>query len=702
MTYGEEMRFPRSSHRAASRGTRFAGLAVVAASFAIAAAGCGTSRRAADDTLAEPVGPRDPFDPASAAVIWPGASDALLLSEPLRASSGTFAVSWTGEFEGEPMPAGRFGRPRAGSPVVVWFARGKRAAWRATFAPVPVEDGDRTRLAASVEITVRPLSPGQGRARLVATVSPDSAFPVPATDEATPVALAWRRSAAGVPPALGPASSAGATSTLVASATSARPARWRFLVAGSPRVAGRLGALAHRSHATLAAEVERAWSLTLATSASLTTGDPALEQAVDEALLVLVGCTERDGGRLRAVGNPFHYRDTWIRDAARQVSALSQWGLAEPAHAIAADLLAFQSEAGDLMSQPGQLDGTGQAMWAQRELYSRDGPHAPPDSVLRALARAWRWCEAERALVRQLAPAFAGLMPPADPRDNELATGYLFGTDAWTLAGYRAAASLLEQGGEHATAESLRVASAAYAAEISTRVARGRGAVPACWSGPARDWGNFAALVPTGALSPAEAGRAGLLSRLHPEGAQAGLARYGAPDSVHLYLGSDLAVDALLMGRAELWRAALRSTLGARTATGGMPEIFCSTTHGYGWNLPPHTAAAAALLTLIRQALVFDALGDTLRLSLGTLPEWWVAGTNLKRAPTRWGVVDLSFRQEGDTARWDWTPVPVPVEVTLPPGMHVAANPGGGQVKGAHRLLVPSGTGHLEVTCARD
>src|SRR5262249_6210817 len=146
------------------------------------------------------------------------------------------------------------------------------------------------------------------------------------------------------------------------------------------------------------------------------------------------------------------------------------------------------------------------------------------DSVVRALARAWRWCERERALVREHAPAFAGLMPPADPRDNELAAGYLFGTDAWTLAGYRAAAPLLAGAGLHDAARSLRRSVDYSAAALHAGLARGRGAVPACWNGPARDWGNLSALMPTGAVSVAEASRAQLLDAI-TAGPAAGLAR---------------------------------------------------------------------------------------------------------------------------------------------------------------------------------
>src|SRR5262249_36867510 len=137
-----------------------------------------------------------------------------------------------------------------------------------------------------------------------------------------------------------------------------------------------------------------------------------------------------------------------------------------------------------------------------------------------------------------------------------------------------------------------------------------------------------------------------------------GLASYGTRDTVHLYLGSDLAVSALLLGRAELWRATLDAPLGAQTGAGGSPERFFWATRSFGANLPPHATSAAALLVLIRQGLVFDAFPDTLRLTLGTRPEWWDAGSTLDGARTRWGRVSLRFRRDHDHVAWDWTPVP--------------------------------------------
>src|SRR5262249_61807014 len=107
-----------------------------------------------------------------------------------------------------------------------------------------------------------------------------------------------------------------------------------------------------------------------------------------------------------------------------------------------------------------------------------------------------------------------------------------------------------------------------------------------------------------------------------------------------------------------------------------------------------------ALLVLIRQGLVFDAFPDTLRLTLGTRPEWWDAGSTLDGARTRWGRVSLRFRRDHDHVAWDWTPVPVWTLLALPPGAHRVARAPDDLAGGDTQVLVPPGRGHVEVACA--
>ena len=102
----------------------------------------------------------------------------------------------------------------------------------------------------------------------------------------------------------------------------------------------------------------------------------------------------------------------------------------------------------------------------------------------------------------------------------------------------------------------------------------------------------------------------------------------------------------------------------------------------------------------MRNCLVFDE-GDTLRLTLGARTSWW-RGARLARAPTRWGNLDLEFRQEGAAAEWRWTPVPVWSVLTLPPGARMSGAPAPPLKAGASdgEVVAPPGTRSARVTLA--
>jgi hypothetical protein len=108
-----------------------------------------------------------------------------------------------------------------------------------------------------------------------------------------------------------------------------------------------------------------------------------------------------------------------------------------------------------------------------------------------------------------------------------------------------------------------------------------------------------------------------------------------------------------------------------RSASGGAAECFVGSTRDFGKNFPPHTTAAAAFLSLVRNALVYDD-ADTLALTLGARSRWW-AGTVVRAAPTRWGLLHLDFARSGDVATWRWSAVPVWTLLALPPGTHAAS-----------------------------
>jgi hypothetical protein len=180
----------------------------------------------------------------------------------------------------------------------------------------------------------------------------------------------------------------------------------------------------------------------------------------------------------------------------------------------------------------------------------------------------------------------------------------------------------------------------------------------------------------------------------------AGLGHYRNPDAAHSYVGADLGTWAMLAGERAMADSVLDACLAWRSASGGAAEIFSRSRRDFGVNYPPHPTAAAAWIALVRNGLLYDD-SDTLQLTLGARARWW-QGTRVRGAPTRWGLVDLTFRREAAVAHWRWTPVPVWTALTLPPSTRLGGPLPEGFVRGARRdvVLVPPGRSEAHLAVA--
>jgi hypothetical protein len=272
----------------------------------------------------------------------------------------------------------------------------------------------------------------------------------------------------------------------------------------------------------------------------------------------------------------------------------------------------------------------------------------------------------------------------------------LVGSDAWAIAGYRAVARLARLAGDGALEQAVRSALDDYLKTFEAALEQtGHPDVPPSWQGPGRDWGNLVSGYPTGALPLDHPRLDALTARLWPDGPS--LVAYAASDSLHTYLGTDLAQRLLLVGRATPARTYLERLLASSSSTLGQAEIFSAPDGGFGRNLPPHATAAAMLVDLLRNMLVCD-VRDTLEIALGADAAWW-GGTRIEHAPTRFGVIDLALGRLTDGAlHAAWTPVPVPARLRVPDGWDAVAV----RQRGARRvddrwILCEPGTGAVTI-----
>ena len=648
----------------------------------------------------------DAFARPSAALLWPGLSRSFLVTPGGALENGLWRVRFdlaagaAGSLMAAPPPAHIASEDRW-LPVVRWnrIANDVRGEFEAVAFPARSARDSVLAVAMRVRIVNRANAPRE--VRLSAALVPAAGtLMFVATEGETPASPVLRWSGGALRDSCCGWSDLSCRDSLAGASWSLAPGESRearFVMMSAPIAGYDAAAISRTSHAQCVDNVRRYWSAQVERGARLELHDPEAEAAYRAAQVVLLACREQRADQWLPIGNPFQYRDLWIRDSARLIEALAVSGHTPEALQLASGIAELQWRQGAYLSQRGQLDGTGQAMWAfeQAALRMRPGPE------LTALARhalaACGWYEAQRDLGRQAGWPLARLMPFADPRDGELATAPLVGNDLWALAGYRSAARVCGAAGMPADSERVERQRAAYLADVLAALSHASSSdVPPCWIGAGRDWGNLVAAWPSQVLAPGDPRCARLARRLWARAGGAGVLCYGTDDSLQTYVGADLGVWAMLDDRPRSADSVLSAVLRWRNGNGAGAEIFSRSHRDFGLNLPPHPTSAAALVTLMRDALIFDD-ADTLLLTLSPRDAWW-KGARVSRAPTRWGDLDLTFEHAGDHARWAWTPVPVWTRLRVPPGTALAGAPVPPLTSfGPHFVLAPPGTHSADV-----
>jgi hypothetical protein len=470
---------------------------------------------------------------------------------------------------------------------------------------------------------------------------------------------------------------------------------WRVILPVYPAPKRVLEQRARVPHEVQAQRVRTYWMREMERGATFDLPDSQVCEATRAARVTLLSLRERRGMDWVPIGGPFHYRGIWLRDGVRAMQALSLWGYTAEARSMASSFLLFQWPHGPFLSQTGQLDGTGQALWVFDQVAMRPAPAPGSARFARAALRGWRALERQRVNDAS-APGsgFPGLLPVTDPHDNEYVRAQLVGNDAWAIAGYRATVRLLRACSMPEEADSVERSLRGYEAAFGRALAQaGRPDIPPSWQGPGEDWGNLVVGYPCMVLPAANEHLEAVARRYWAKSGGAGLGYFALFDAYHSYVGADLGTWALLAGERAAADSVLDAMMAWRSASGGSAETFSRSTHDFGTNFPPHPTTAAAILALVRNALIFDE-GPDLMLTLGAREGWW-RGTRIQRAPTRWGLINLSFRRVGNRAEWTWTPVPVWTALTLPPATILDGPLPGSYRSGARPdiVLVPPGVG---------
>jgi hypothetical protein len=420
--------------------------------------------------------------------------------------------------------------------------------------------------------------------------------------------------------------------------------------------------------------------------------------------------------------NRLQYQAFWIRDAAIETEALDLAGL----HAAAAQNLsfidAFQQPDGLFISQAGQYDEWGQALWALAQHAELSQNPAYAAAQLGRIGAAIGWLSAASAADP------LGLLPASNPDDNELAYGHITGDEVWAAAGLRsaiAAAELAQRAGNAtATPAGQSADAAATPAEanadaaawravdrrfeaaldraLAAAVAREGHIPPVLDAKGGQDWGNYSAAFPVqvlGAGSPAVRATVAW-ARAHMA---EGLPTYLDGRELHDYLGFRIFQTELAAGNAAGAIAGLYAELVHTTATDGGWETGIAPFGGRAsaTNLAPHGTFAAEYVALLRNMLVADSPAGGVSLLAGASPAWLAPGQHIAvaAAPTDHGVISFTERStgHGETLTWHSALTPgTPLSWVLPAWARHART-SGGPVSGS-AIALHGARGALTVT----
>lgn len=374
---------------------------------------------------------------------------------------------------------------------------------------------------------------------------------------------------------------------------------------------------------------------------------------------------------------PYTYKRFWFRDAAFIIHALLAAGLKDRARRALDRFPSRQNALGFFHSQDGEWDSNGEALWIFDRYCELTGETAPP-AWRDPIVKGGRWIGRKRVSDKGDSP-HAGLLPAGFSAEHLGPNDFYYWDDFWAVAGLHAGARMMRRYGDERIAGEFDEEAASVTRSIDRsllQVARrlGRPAMPAS---PYRrlDAGTIGSIVagyPLDLLAPDDARLRDtvnfLLTNCCVDGAF-------FQDMIHsglnAYLTLELAQLLLRDGNPRLFDL-IRSVADLATSTGQWPEAIHPHTRGGCMGDGHHVWASAEWILLIRNCLVREGRDGELILGSGLAPEWVTkeAGLEFGPAPTRFGPVHLTVREEGETLavswRGEWFAQPPRVDICIP------------------------------------
>ncbi|MBF0217637.1 MAG: hypothetical protein HQL30_11675 [Candidatus Omnitrophica bacterium] len=424
-----------------------------------------------------------------------------------------------------------------------------------------------------------------------------------------------------------------------------------------------------------------AWKESLQGASRLQIPDDRFQFLYEAALYTMVLHSPRE-----VYPGPYIYRRFWFRDAAFILFGLLCAGIKGRVLRALDCFRARQTAQGYFLSQEGEWDSNGEALWIMRRYCEMTGD-VPPREWKESIVKAAKWIEKKRLSVKLESP-HAGLLPSGFSAEHLGPNDFYYWDDFWGVAGLKAAAYLCAAYKEddlaarfEREAEVLTASIEKSLGKVALRLKR-----PAMPASPYRRMdtgavGSLAAGYPLRVFGPDDPRILDTAGYLMENCLVSGGFFHDMTHSgINPYLTLHLA-ETLLRAGDPGYLGLMKAVADLASPTGQWPESVHPRTGGGCMGDGQHVWAAAEWVLMLRNCFVREE-GDGLILCSGIPVDWLEKGQAMSfgPGPTCYGDIRISIKPEGKTIIVDWNGLwsgkEPPIEIRMPGCTGVRVKPG--------------------------
>ena len=426
---------------------------------------------------------------------------------------------------------------------------------------------------------------------------------------------------------------------------------------------------------------QAAWKKSLRGACSLQIPDEHFQFLYEAAIRTMILHSPRE-----VYPGPYIYRRFWFRDAAFILYALLSVGLKERVRRALDCFRSRQTAQGYFLSQEGEWDSNGEALWIMRQYCEMTGT-VPPKEWLESIDKAGKWICKKRLPDDPQSP-HAGLLPSGFSAEHLGPHDFYYWDDFWAVAGLKAAAYLAAACKNTDEAIYFESQSHAFLKSINQSLKKvdARFKILAIPASPYRRLdtgaiGSLAASYPLRVFEPKDPRILGTADFLMKNCLiKGGFFHDMTHSGINPYLTLHLAQVFLRVGDPRYF-GLMTAVAGLASPTGQWPESVHPRTGGGCMGDGQHVWAAAEWVLMIRNCFVREEENGLILCS--GIPRIWVEKNKtiaFGPAPTSFGDIQIFIKPQEKSILVEWRGLWLakepPIEIQLPGFRNVKIPPG--------------------------